>query len=61
MLNLNSVMIETKQPKVLAAFYEKVLGKSLGNGLRPLRTRTEITSNWSARWNNNRQVSICKK
>lgn len=27
MLNLNSVMIGTKQPEVLAAFYEKVLGK----------------------------------
>ncbi len=27
MLKLNSVMISTKQPKVLAAFYEKVLGK----------------------------------
>jgi len=27
MLNLNSVMIGTKQPKALAAFYEKVLGK----------------------------------
>ena len=27
MLNLNSVMIGTKQPKVLVAFYEKVLGK----------------------------------
>ncbi len=27
MLNLNSVMIGTKQPTVLAAFYEKVLGK----------------------------------
>lgn len=27
MLNLNSVMIGTKQPKVLAAFYENVLGK----------------------------------
>ena len=27
MLNLNSVMIGTKQPAVLAAFYEKVLGK----------------------------------
>jgi predicted enzyme related to lactoylglutathione lyase len=27
MLNLNSVMIGTKQPKVLAAFYEKVLGQ----------------------------------
>lgn len=27
MLNLNSVMIGTKQPKVLADFYEKVLGK----------------------------------
>ena len=27
MLNLNSVMIGTTQPKVLAAFYEKVLGK----------------------------------
>lgn len=27
MLNLNSVMIGTKQPKVLAAFYEGVLGK----------------------------------
>jgi len=27
MLNLNSVMIGTKQSKVLAAFYEKVLGK----------------------------------
>lgn len=28
MLNLNSVMLGTKQPVVLAAFYEKVLGKS---------------------------------
>lgn len=27
MLNLNSVMIGTKQPLVLASFYEKVLGK----------------------------------
>ena len=27
MLNLNSIMIGTKQPKVLAAFYEKVLAK----------------------------------
>ena len=27
MLNLNSIMIGTKQPAVLAAFYEKVLGK----------------------------------
>ncbi len=27
MLNLNSVMIGTKQPQVLGAFYEKVLGK----------------------------------
>ena len=27
MLNLNSVMIGTKQPKVLATFYEKVFGK----------------------------------
>ncbi len=27
MLNLNSVMIGTKQPKALATFYEKVLGK----------------------------------
>ena len=27
MLTLNSVMIGTKQPKALAAFYEKVLGK----------------------------------
>ena len=27
MLNLNSVMIGTQQPKVLAAFYEKILGK----------------------------------
>ena len=27
MLNLNSVMIGTKQSLVLAAFYEKVLGK----------------------------------
>jgi predicted enzyme related to lactoylglutathione lyase len=27
MLNLNSIMIGTKQPKVLAEFYEKVLGK----------------------------------
>lgn len=27
MLNLNSVMIGTKRPAVLAAFYEKVLGK----------------------------------
>ena len=30
MLNLNSVMIGTKQPKVLAAFYEKVLGRPAG-------------------------------
>ena len=29
MLNLNSVMIGSKQPKVLAAFYEKVIGKPL--------------------------------
>jgi predicted enzyme related to lactoylglutathione lyase len=28
MLNLNSIMIGTKQTKVLAAFYEKVLGKA---------------------------------
>lgn len=28
MLNLNSIMIGTKQPKVLTAFYEKVLGKA---------------------------------
>lgn len=27
MLNLNSIMIGTKQPKALALFYEKVLGK----------------------------------
>jgi predicted enzyme related to lactoylglutathione lyase len=27
MLNLNSIMVGTKQPAVLAAFYEKVLGK----------------------------------
>ena len=27
MLNLNSVMIGTMQPAILAAFYEKVLGK----------------------------------
>lgn len=27
MLNLNSVMIGTKQPKLLATFYEKVIGK----------------------------------
>jgi predicted enzyme related to lactoylglutathione lyase len=27
MLNLNSIMIGTKQPQVLASFYEKVLGK----------------------------------
>ena len=27
MLNLNSVMIGTTRPKVLAAFYEKVIGK----------------------------------
>ena len=27
MLNLNSIMIGTKQTKVLAVFYEKVLGK----------------------------------
>ena len=27
MLNLNSVMIGTKQPKALATFYEKILGK----------------------------------
>jgi predicted enzyme related to lactoylglutathione lyase len=30
MLNLNSVMIGTKQPKVLAAFYEKVIGQPAG-------------------------------
>ncbi len=30
MLNLNSVMIGTKQPKVLADFYEKVLGQPAG-------------------------------
>lgn len=30
MLNLNSVMIGTKQTKVLAAFYEKVLGQPAG-------------------------------
>ncbi len=28
MLSLNSIMIGTKQPKVLATFYEKVLGKA---------------------------------
>lgn len=28
MLNLNSIMIGTKQTKTLVAFYEKVLGKS---------------------------------
>jgi len=27
MLNLNSIMVGTSQPKVLAEFYEKVLGK----------------------------------
>jgi predicted enzyme related to lactoylglutathione lyase len=27
MLNLNSVMIGTKQPQIMAAFYEKALGK----------------------------------
>lgn len=27
MLNLNSIMLGTKQPKVLATFYEKVIGK----------------------------------
>jgi predicted enzyme related to lactoylglutathione lyase len=27
MLNLNSVMIGTKQPQTLSAFYEKVIGK----------------------------------
>jgi predicted enzyme related to lactoylglutathione lyase len=27
MLNFNSIMIRTTQPKVLAAFYEKVFGK----------------------------------
>jgi predicted enzyme related to lactoylglutathione lyase len=30
MLNLNSIMIGTKQLKVLAAFYEKVLGQPAG-------------------------------
>lgn len=30
MLNLNSIMIGTKQPQVLAAFYEKVFGKPAG-------------------------------
>ncbi len=27
MLNLNSIMVGTKQPKVLKTFYEKVIGK----------------------------------
>jgi predicted enzyme related to lactoylglutathione lyase len=27
MLNLNSIMIATKQPRVLVSFYEKVIGK----------------------------------
>lgn len=27
MLNLNSVMLGTKQPEIMAAYYEKVLGK----------------------------------
>ena len=27
MLNLNSIMIGTKQPRLLAAFYEKVIGR----------------------------------
>jgi len=30
MLNLNSFIIGTKQPKILAAFYEKVLGQPAG-------------------------------
>lgn len=30
MLNLNSVMIGTKQPKALGAFYQKVLGTPAG-------------------------------
>jgi predicted enzyme related to lactoylglutathione lyase len=30
MLNLNSIMIGTKQLKALAAFYEKVLGQAAG-------------------------------
>lgn len=30
MLNLNSVMIGTQQPKVMAQFYAKVLGKKAG-------------------------------
>jgi predicted enzyme related to lactoylglutathione lyase len=30
MLNLNSIMIGTQQPKVLANFYEKVLGQPAG-------------------------------
>ena len=30
MLNLNSILIGTKQPKILAAFYEKVLGQQAG-------------------------------
>ena len=30
MLNLNSVMIGTKQPEVLAAYYEKALGQPAG-------------------------------
>lgn len=28
MLNLNSIMVGTQQPKVMAAFYEKVFGKA---------------------------------
>jgi hypothetical protein len=27
MLNLNSVMLGTKQPQILATFYEKIIGK----------------------------------
>ena len=32
MLNLNSVMLGTKQPKELANFYEKVIGKPADMG-----------------------------
>jgi predicted enzyme related to lactoylglutathione lyase len=59
MLNLNSVMIGTKQPQVLATFYEKVFGKppetvdpengffgwELGNGYLGVLEHSEMGGN----------------
>lgn len=59
MLSLNSVMIGTKQPLVMAAFYEKVLGKpadmtdqengfwgwQVGNAFMGILTHSEMGGN----------------